>query len=154
MATKRYLNVQYKTSAITAVDVTGMTRHGELQEAIRKALSRSLGHTLIELYDMDNNHISKSAQIIALHTVYFTKGGVAEHRMQDVKVLKHLCTLYDKPKLYFVVPPQRFMKFTKQEFQSGSEQGIEKLEQYVVELPVCKIETRKERKQKKTKKSA
>jgi hypothetical protein len=64
----------------------------------------------------------------------------AEHPIRGVQNLRKLCELYDKPKLYFVVPPHRFAAFQKQKFKakpgSGDVNEISNLEQYVLELPV------------------
>jgi hypothetical protein len=65
----------------------------------------------------------------------------AEHSIRGVSTLRKLCTLYDQPKLYFVVPPHRFAVFTKkQKFQikSGTVKvaAIHNLQQYVIELNV------------------
>jgi DNA replication protein DnaC len=64
----------------------------------------------------------------------------AEHPICGVQNLRKLCKLYDKPKLYFVVPPHRFAAFKKQKFKtttgSGDVKEISDLEQYVLELPV------------------
>ncbi|KAI8828557.1 hypothetical protein BJ741DRAFT_626004 [Chytriomyces cf. hyalinus JEL632] len=75
MPDKRILSVKYKSEGIKEVEVTGMTRLGELQAAIQKGLNLPVGHTQIELYDLDNNHITKSAQITALPIDYFTEDG-------------------------------------------------------------------------------
>jgi len=68
----------------------------------------------------------------------FTVG--AEHPIRGVQVLKKLCSLYDDPKLYFVVPPHRFAKFKKQKFlekHGNSQVGTAPaLKQYVLELEV------------------
>ncbi|KAI8837772.1 hypothetical protein BJ741DRAFT_707926 [Chytriomyces cf. hyalinus JEL632] len=67
----------------------------------------------------------------------FTVGN--DHRPQDVEVLNRLCALYDKPKLYFVVPPLDFKNLVEQKYLQAKGWGdvvpIENLEQYVVELP-------------------
>ncbi|KAI8822735.1 hypothetical protein BJ741DRAFT_584513 [Chytriomyces cf. hyalinus JEL632] len=64
----------------------------------------------------------------------------AEHAMQEVEVWNDLCALYDKPRLYFVVPPRLFESFAKQKFletdEKSGENLIEKMEQFVLELPV------------------
>jgi hypothetical protein len=63
-----------------------------------------------------------------------------DHPIRGVQVLKRLCGLFSNPKLYFVVPPHRFMRFRKQEFlkkQGTSTVGaISELKQYVLELQV------------------
>jgi hypothetical protein len=62
------------------------------------------------------------------------------HPIRGVQILKQLCGLYSNPKIYFVVPPHRFEKFTKQNFlgkQGNLAVGdIPGLEQYVLELEV------------------
>jgi hypothetical protein len=64
----------------------------------------------------------------------------ADHPIRGVNILKNLCKLYDEPKLYFVVPPERFEKFKKQKFKaikgSNSVSDIDGLKQFVLELPV------------------
>jgi hypothetical protein len=64
----------------------------------------------------------------------------AKHPIGGVETLQKLCKLYDKPKLYFVVPPHQFATFKKQSFKAktGSPDVTEtsKLKQYVLELPV------------------
>ena len=63
-----------------------------------------------------------------------------EHPIRGVDILKKLCELYDEPRLYFVVPPHRFQKFRKQNFQQikGSKEvnPITNMKQYVIESPV------------------
>jgi hypothetical protein len=44
----------------------------------------------------------------------------AEHPICGVQNLRKLCELYDKPKLYFVVPPHRFATFQKQKLKAKS----------------------------------
>jgi hypothetical protein len=64
----------------------------------------------------------------------------AEHPICGVQNLRKLCELYEKPKLYFVVPPHRFAAFQKQKFKattgSADVNEISNLEQYVLEHPV------------------
>jgi hypothetical protein len=66
----------------------------------------------------------------------------AKHPIRGVEILGKLCKLYDKPKLYFVVPPHQFGKFKKQDFKAkeGTKdvKSIDGLRQYVLELPVIK----------------
>ncbi|KAJ3238948.1 hypothetical protein HDU78_003124 [Chytriomyces hyalinus] len=68
----------------------------------------------------------------------FTVG--AEHPIRGEAVLNAVCGSFDKPKLYFVVPPHCFPKFTKQKFLATAGQdpvnSIAGLEQFVFQLPV------------------
>ena len=63
----------------------------------------------------------------------------AEHPIGGVQMLQRLCELYNKPKLYFVVPPHQFAAFTKQTLKaitgSADVTEIRNLKQYVLELP-------------------
>jgi DNA replication protein DnaC len=64
----------------------------------------------------------------------------AEHPIGEVSMLRKLCELYSKPKLFFVVPPHRFAAFKKQSFKvktgSADVAKISNLKQYVLELSV------------------
>jgi hypothetical protein len=61
----------------------------------------------------------------------------AEHPIGGIPILKRLCELHAEPKLYFVVPPDRFAVFKKQKSKKGTDvTEIPKLKQYVLELPV------------------
>lgn len=66
----------------------------------------------------------------------------AEHPICWVQMLQNLCKLYDKPKLYFVVPSHRVSAFKKQSFNAKTVSAdltkIRILKQYVLELPVIK----------------
>ncbi|TPX53138.1 hypothetical protein CcCBS67573_g09749 [Chytriomyces confervae] len=68
----------------------------------------------------------------------FTVGAV--HPIRGVSVLQKVCSSFDKPKLYFVVPPICFPKFGKQKFLATAGQdavnSIAGLKQYVLQLPV------------------
>lgn len=68
----------------------------------------------------------------------FTVG--ANHPIHGVQIFGRLCKLYDEPKLYFVVPPNRFEAFKKQSIKAklakNDDTIISKLKQYVLELPV------------------
>ena len=65
-----------------------------------------------------------------------------DHPIRGVETLRKLCKYYEEPKLYFVVPSNRFVNFRKQEFLATQGntlvQPIDNLKQYVIELPVFK----------------
>ncbi|KAJ3237550.1 hypothetical protein HDU77_011646 [Chytriomyces hyalinus] len=80
----------------------------------------------------------------------FTVG--TEHPIRNVPFVRKLCDLYDPPtpKLYFVVPPERYRDFKEQVFLMKGQrvtESIPKLEQYVVELPVGATVTRPRRRE-------
>ena len=62
------------------------------------------------------------------------------HPIRGIQMLNRLCSLYSEPKIYFVVPPHRFEKFTKQKLLSTGGKsavvGIPDLKQYVLKLEV------------------
>jgi DNA-binding transcriptional ArsR family regulator len=63
----------------------------------------------------------------------------SSHPIKGVDILKKISKLYSDPKIYLVVPPNRFDKFSSQIFlQKGEKKakGIPSLKQYVLELPV------------------
>ncbi|KAJ3248155.1 hypothetical protein HDU77_008238 [Chytriomyces hyalinus] len=58
---RRFLNVKYKTRPITQVDVTGITRFGILQDAIKAKYSNALALVdadEIQLHDDQNNPVT------------------------------------------------------------------------------------------------
>jgi hypothetical protein len=76
--TKRFLNVQYGT--LTAeVDITGMSRLGEVRRAIKAELSNSLAQVdapLIQLYTTNRDQqINTWALLNSLPPEYFIEGG-------------------------------------------------------------------------------
>ncbi|KAJ3243363.1 hypothetical protein HDU78_000559 [Chytriomyces hyalinus] len=77
MAAQRYLNVKYKALPIAKVNVTGISRMGGIKEAISKALSLTVGYGLIQLVDVDNNHITDVDDIPAKYYKSVKKGGLA-----------------------------------------------------------------------------
>lgn len=63
------------------------------------------------------------------------------HPIRGVSMLKKICELYkEQPKLYFVVPSDRFEVFKKQKFKeitgTSEVKSIKGLKQYVISLPV------------------
>ncbi|TPX67616.1 hypothetical protein CcCBS67573_g07447 [Chytriomyces confervae] len=70
----RYLNVKYNTSPITEVNVTGVTRLGGVQDAIKAKFAHTLpmAASEIQLHDTDNNPITDFDDI---HERYFEKIG-------------------------------------------------------------------------------
>ncbi len=53
---KRFLNVEY-SGIRTRIDVTEAERVGQVQMAVKEALSIGFGYGLIEIYDQQGQHI-------------------------------------------------------------------------------------------------
>ena len=78
MAKRTHINVKYKSIPIAEVRVTGISRIGDIQDAIKRGLPKALAHVdypQIQLYDTDNNPITTWAQFKSLSNLYFAENG-------------------------------------------------------------------------------
>ncbi|KAJ2992254.1 hypothetical protein HDV02_003185 [Globomyces sp. JEL0801] len=112
---KRFLNVEYNRTG-TKIDVTTSERLGEVQVAVKEAFSIDVGLGLIQLYDKQGQHITDLGDISEEYYMKSKNGGL-------------FLVLTFHPRLYFVVPPDRFDSFRYQSYHGTdgkplSEEGI------------------------------
>ncbi|KAJ3387252.1 hypothetical protein HDU80_000197, partial [Chytriomyces hyalinus] len=77
---RRFLNVKYRTRPVTQVDVTGITRFGILQDAIKAKFSNALAVVdadQIQLHDKDNNPVTDLDDIAHDYYEKIENGGLA-----------------------------------------------------------------------------
>ncbi|ORY40704.1 hypothetical protein BCR33DRAFT_357008 [Rhizoclosmatium globosum] len=74
---QRYLNIRLPGSVITEVNITGITRLGGVQDAIKLKLGDAINSAaaFIGIFDVNNNRISTWTEFDSLPNDYFEEGG-------------------------------------------------------------------------------
>ncbi|KAI9326130.1 hypothetical protein BDR26DRAFT_877974, partial [Obelidium mucronatum] len=77
MSDRSYLNVKHKDLPNAEVNVTGITRMGGIQQAVKEALSVPIGYGLIQLFDKDGHEITDVDDIPDAYFKKIKEGGLS-----------------------------------------------------------------------------